>query len=383
LGTVKRSNKPGRPLPIRMQGLTSKSERVPEGPQVLNESHKSNLDAVAPMAPALTGVEASVGDAVAEASPPATALVSDVPADGAQSNGDEIDPRMTEIKKILGHAAMYLLDKCGLVAEWLHHAEAKLSILRQDVQKSAGRPEGALTRAARELPVPGSTPKARRKFIERALKIDGVWPEAKSAARDAGLDDIQSALLAVARERSLEAQLARVQEIAARKAMPRLKSTGRKRGEGTVVASAKLPSTVSDGTRGKHDDLAPASKDAPTPEAVATGAELRGPSAPPPGDDDIPPFLDRRPLSAENQRIFDAIMASLRSAPAIVRERVRAELMRENTSRSAADPIDRSRGNDDAGAIPGAMPNQPTASVVSAQASRTRRVPGPFEEPPF
>ena len=180
--------------------------------------------------------------------------------------------------------------------------------------------------------MPGATPAARRKYLDRAIKIAEIWPAAKSAAEAAELDNIQSALLAVARERSLEAQLAQVQEIAARKAMPRRKSTVRKRGEGTVAASAKLPSTVSDGTRAKHNDLAPASKDAPTPGAVATGAELPGPSAPPPGDDDLPFFLDRRPLSAEHQRVFDAIMAALHSAPPVVRERVRADLMRERTS---------------------------------------------------
>ena len=132
---------------------------------------------------------------------------------------------MAKIEETLGHAAMHLLDKCGLVAEWLHHAEAKATtVLGQHVEKSAGRPEGALTRAARELCVPGTTPKARRKFIERALKIDGIWPEVKSAARAAELDDIQSALLSIAGEHSVEAQLAKVQEIAAHKAMPRRKA---------------------------------------------------------------------------------------------------------------------------------------------------------------
>ena len=231
LGKVKWSNKPGTgkrlPLAIRTQGLTSKSERAPEGPQAPNASHQSAqaLATVAPATPALTDVQPSLGDAVTEASPSATAIVSDVPTNGTRPNGDEVDFRMAKIEEILGHAAMHLLEKCGLVAEWLHHAEAKLSlVLRQNVEKSAGRPEGALTRAARELCVPGTTPKARRKFIERALKIDGIFPEAKSAARVAGLDDIQSALLSIAGEHSVEAQLAKVQEIAAHKAMPRRKA---------------------------------------------------------------------------------------------------------------------------------------------------------------
>ena len=168
--------------------------------------------------------------------PAATAIVSDVPTGGGQPNGDQVDVRMAKIEEILHHAGMHLLEKCGLAAEWLHHAEAKLSVvLGQHGEKSAGRPEGALTRAARELCVPGSTPTARRKFMERALKIDSIRPEAQSAARTAGLDNIQSALLSIAAGRSVEAQLAKVQEIAARKAMPRRKSTTRSRGEETGV----------------------------------------------------------------------------------------------------------------------------------------------------
>src|SRR6202035_5005705 len=117
------------------------------------------------------------------------------------------------------------LKKCVLAAEWVHHAEAKFfSVLGQAVHKPAGgRPESGLTRAARELCVPGATPAARRKYLDRAIKIAEIWPEAKSAAEAAGLDNNQSALLAVARESSLAAQLAKVQEIAARKAMPRRK----------------------------------------------------------------------------------------------------------------------------------------------------------------
>jgi hypothetical protein len=148
--------------------------------------------------------------------------------DGARSNGDESDARMAQIEEILDHAAMHLLEKCALVAEWVHHAEAKVWVFGQVDQKpEGGRPEGGIARAARALPVPGKTTEARRKFVERALKIDGMWPEAKVAAKEAKLDNIQSALLAIASERSSEAQLAKVQEIAARKAMPRRKSSAR------------------------------------------------------------------------------------------------------------------------------------------------------------
>jgi hypothetical protein len=239
---------------------------------------------------------------------------------------------MAEIDEILRRAAIHLLEKCALVAEWLHHDESKFSIVGQVVEKSTGRPEGALTRAARKLCVPGSKPIARRKFIERALKIDGIRPEAKSAAQAAGLDNTQSALLAIARERSLAAQLAKVQEIAARKAMPRRKPTSRNRGRGTAVESAALPLTVSDDTSDKQDELALAPEGAPAPEAVATAAVVAGSVTPPPNDEDIPAFLDRRLLSPKDQRAFDVIMSALRSASAVVRARVRAEILRDRVT---------------------------------------------------
>jgi hypothetical protein len=142
-------------------------------------------------------------------------------ADGPpeRSSGDDIEGRMAQIEKILRYAATPLLQKCALVGEWVRHAEARVS--GQLVHKPhGGRPEGGAARAARELPVPGKTVEGRRKFIERALEIDGMWPEAKSVALDAGLDS-KCALFIVARERTPEAQIAKAKEIAARKGAPR------------------------------------------------------------------------------------------------------------------------------------------------------------------
>jgi hypothetical protein len=300
------------------------------------------------------------------------ANATNIPSNDARPAGDEIDVRMAEIDGILRHAAMHCLQKCLLAAEWVHHAETKLSVLGQPVHKpGGGRPEGGLTRAARELCVPGATPAARRKYLDRAIKIAEIWPEAKSKAETAGLDDIQSALLAVARESSLAGQLAKVQEIAARKAMPRRKSTRRNRGEGTAVASAKLHSTMSNDSPNDRNEPAVAPTDALAPKAVAT-TELFGPSAPPPSDDDIPAFLDRRPLSAEDQRIFDAIMTALHSASAVVRERVRAALKAADQSTGVGAAI-----------MPAQSLARQTANVEPTQAPRTKRVPGDFEDLPF
>jgi hypothetical protein len=151
-------------------------------------------------------------DAAAEASPDPTVIVPDLPTSDALTNGDEAYVRMEEIQKILEHAATPVLDKCALIAEWGRHAEAKGSG-QVVINPQGGRPEGGVTRAAKELPVRGKTLGARRKFIERAIKIDAIWADAKFAIRAAKLDNNQAALLDIADEPSLEKQLAEIQEI--------------------------------------------------------------------------------------------------------------------------------------------------------------------------
>jgi hypothetical protein len=106
-----------------------------------------------------------------------------------------------------------------------------------------------------------------------------------------------------------------------------------------------------------RDAVAP---DEAPPEAVASTAV----AAPPPTDEDILAFLDRRPLSAEDQRVFDAIMAALRSASAVVCERVRAELNSNNArSGSRAKAVSSRRCDDDA-SVPSALPERPTVGEL-------------------
>jgi hypothetical protein len=99
------------------------------------------------------------------------------------------------------------------------------------------------------------------------------------------------------------------------------------------VDSGALPCMTDDSQENK-EELASAPDNAPAREPVAPVA---GPLAP---SDDIPPFLDRRPLSPEDQRAYDAIKATLNShvlpswnrASAVVRERIIAEVLRANPS---------------------------------------------------
>ena len=80
-----------------------------------------------------------------------------------------------------------------------------------------------------------------------------------------------------------------------------------------AVQSDALPSTTRDDNRTMQDEP-PRLPRTLLRRAVATAAETKGPLTRPPGDDDIPAFLDRRPLSAEDEQLFDMIMAA-RTAP--------------------------------------------------------------------
>jgi hypothetical protein len=264
---------------------------------------------------------------------------------GTESNYDE-DERMSQIKEILGHAAMPVLDKCELVAEWVRYAEAKLSVFGQIVPKpKGGRPEGGIARAARELPVRGKSPDARRKFIERAIKIHGIWPEAKSAVRTAGLDDAQTALLAIAQAHSLEAQLAKVEEIVDRKKAPRRNSSAREDGESAsslTEAERLLKAELARATerqRELEEELETARGMASLPPAVdaSTNASL---------DLEIPPGLDHRPLGPEDQLKFESAMtawasstelrAAMVSASPVVLERFIAAVREEIASSASS-----------------------------------------------
>ena len=96
-----------------------------------------------------------------------------------------------------------------------------------------------------------------------------------------------------------------------------------------AVESDALPSTMRDDNRDQQQ-LAAAPEEA-APEAAATAPA--GQLTPQPSDEAIPAFLDRRPLSPEDQCEFDVIMAAYNIASPVVRERVRAEIIGANNHR--------------------------------------------------
>jgi hypothetical protein len=133
---------------------------------VSKQTHRLGKAFALPRSRALGSLADTTGQGNASEAPAETLVVTPgagaavTHADLAADNSDEVDSRMSKIKEILGYAATPLLEKCELIAEWVHHAEAVLS--RQVVQKpQGGRPEGGVVRAARELTVPGKTAEGR------------------------------------------------------------------------------------------------------------------------------------------------------------------------------------------------------------------------------
>jgi ParB/RepB/Spo0J family partition protein len=130
-------------------------------------------------------------------------------------DGDENAAELWRISENLHRKELSTLEEAAELAKWV----GRVGQIKGQVvpQSGAGRPEGAIARAARTLPLPGKSVEAREKAARRALQINSIRQDAKNALKKAGLDDNQAALLEVAR-RPADEQLAKVAELATRKA---------------------------------------------------------------------------------------------------------------------------------------------------------------------
>jgi len=94
-------------------------------------------------------------------------------------------------------------ERANYIAEWLRLTGEVIGTTCPNSSKPG--PKGVNSAAARELGID-------HKVAQRAKKISKIKPEAKAAARAAGLDDNQSALMRIASEPSAEKQLARIRD---------------------------------------------------------------------------------------------------------------------------------------------------------------------------
>lgn len=132
----------------------------------------------------------------------------------------ENDARQWEIAENLHRAELTVLERDEHVAEWIKIEEVKIKeakekadlVSSQDATKLSkrgrdgeGRPESGTRAAARVLHID-------KDDAHRATKVASLAPEAKEAAREAGLDDNRTALLEAARKTSPEEQVASIKE---------------------------------------------------------------------------------------------------------------------------------------------------------------------------
>jgi hypothetical protein len=128
--------------------------------------------------------------------------------------GDETDARIVQIEENLFRKDLTALHHAELLSEWVGLAQKKGYISGQRVRKNKyGRPQGGLSKFARELPTVGRSFEARRKIIQRATKIAAISSAAKVEARAAGLDDNQRALLIIAKAGGPKAQIKKAKEL--------------------------------------------------------------------------------------------------------------------------------------------------------------------------
>lgn len=111
---------------------------------------------------------------------------------------DDVDAELAEISENLHRAELTALERDEQLARWIELTTVKSEIPDGDAKPvqvahvSGGRGnKGGISAASRELGI-------ERTDAVRAVKVASLSPEAKAAAKEAGLDDNRSALLEAA-----------------------------------------------------------------------------------------------------------------------------------------------------------------------------------------
>jgi ParB/RepB/Spo0J family partition protein len=124
-------------------------------------------------------------------------------------NESDDQARLWEIAENLHRAELTAQERAEEIAEWVRITNKGAQCAQ--VSKGGRGNEGGISAASRELGL-------GRTEVQRAIKIASLTPEAKEAARDAGLDDNRSALLKAAKQHDPKVQSEVLAKIAAEKA---------------------------------------------------------------------------------------------------------------------------------------------------------------------
>lgn len=130
--------------------------------------------------------------------------------------GNQTEARLVElIEDLWRKKRLSVLRRSEKLVEYIELASTMVKVSGQvDQKKGRGRPPGGKALIARELPGMHGTTNAIRKVVERAVRINSIAPQAKQAAKQAGLANIQSALERIANAGGPSDQLKMVAKLA-------------------------------------------------------------------------------------------------------------------------------------------------------------------------
>jgi ParB family transcriptional regulator, chromosome partitioning protein len=126
---------------------------------------------------------------------------------------EDIDARLAEIAENLHRAELSALERAEQLSEWVLLTAEKSKGAQVAPPGGAQPHKKGIKAAVRDLGL-------KRTELQRAVKINAIAPEAKAAAKEADLDDNQSALLKVASEPPSR-QVGAVKQLAAAKQQTR------------------------------------------------------------------------------------------------------------------------------------------------------------------
>jgi ParB family chromosome partitioning protein len=238
--------------------------------------------------------------------------------------GDKTDARIWQLTENLYRGELTALDRAE------HVDELRLLVLGEGKGGQVAPPPGGLQPQEVGINKSAKALGLTREEIRRSKTVAALSPAVKAEARELGLDDNQRALLEIAKQPA-EAQSRIAKAIAERR---------RATGNGNAAADKKA--TAESGiTRGhKNESASDRKRRREINDKQEAVDEVASPATTPTGDGDIPAFLDRRPLPAEDQRALDLLQAAwdthvqplLNGVSPVVRERFKAAILQANTS---------------------------------------------------
>jgi ParB-like nuclease domain len=221
-------------------------------------------------------------------------------------DGDETDAKLWAIAENVDRRVLSVVEQAERNVEFDRLLDAKLDKVVQ------GAPPGGVQPADKGLRKAASRLGISREKMRRHRLVSDLSAEAKSEAKALGLEANQSALLDAAKEKTPEGQKSKLrQRAAARKGAVGRKGDGPKKNRHVTQRDGMSPAV--DVEHLKSELAAAVERRRELEEKLETARKTARPAvekAAPTTNEDIPPFLDRRPLGSEDQLKFDSVMGA-------------------------------------------------------------------------